>query len=170
MSAVEARWREPSSRRELRWGTYRLRLIAGLALLYSGAVIVQLTSAYSLIALPSGLLVLVVGWCILPGIGWRRVVGAAVGAFSAMLMLNGAAALVFLVAPLAAWLFIRQRPALSYLVLVIPAFTSYLLAQSFAQYGWGFLILSIGIAAVAGSAWLARALAVISRRAHSISR
>ncbi len=147
-----------------------MRLVSGLFLVFAGAAIVQLTSAYSLLALPTGVFVLVVGWCILPGIGWRRVLAATVGALTAMLLLNGAAAIVFLTAPLGAWLFLRQRPLLSYLVLVIPAMVAYVLAQEFAQYGWGGLVLSIAAVALAGSAWIARALAGISRHSHSNSR
>ena len=162
-------WVEPTSRLPLRWGTYRMRLVAGLTLAFAGAAVVQLTSAYSLVALPTGVFVLVVGWCILPGIGWRRVLAATVGAFTSMLLLNGAAAIVFLTAPLGAWLLLRQRPPLSYLVLVVPALVAFVLAQRFAQYGSSVLVLTIAALAIAGSAWLARALAGISRHPHSNS-
>lgn len=164
------RWREPASAFPLRWGSYRSRLTIGLVLVFAGGLILQFTSAYSLVALPAGILLHVVGWCILPGIGWRRVLGAALGTLSSIMMLNGASSTVFLAAALAAWLFVRQRPLVSYLVLVIPAITAYLLSQQFSQYGSGALVLSIGAATLIGAAWLARSLAVITRPAPRNSR
>ena len=156
-------WREPATTLSLRWGSYRSRLIIGLVLAFVGGLIIQLTSAYSLVALPSGVLLHVVGWCILPGIGWRRVLGATLGALSSIMMLNGASSTVFLAVALGAWLFLRQRPLVSYLVLVIPAITAYLLSQQFAEYGSSLLVLSVGAVTIVGAAWLARSLAVITR-------
>src|SRR5690606_9654793 len=129
-------WREPARRLPLRWGSYRLRYVLGIVLALGGALLVQLTSAYSLVALPTGLFVHVVGWCILPGIGWRRVIGATVGTFLSMLMLNGATSVVFLAAAVAAWLFLRERPLLSYAAVLVPVVASFGLAQFFADYGW----------------------------------
>src|SRR5690606_22304476 len=119
---------------------------------------------------PVGLFVLVVGWCILPGIGWRRVIGAAVGTFTAMLMLNGASSAVFLAAPLAAWLFLRERPLVSYPVLALPVLAAFALMQSFADYGWSGLVLTVSIAVLVGAAWLGRLLAAISRPRRPATR
>ena len=163
-------WREPATTLSLRWGSYRSRLIIGLVLAFVGGLIIQLTSAYSLVALPSGVVLHVVGWCILPGIGWRRVLGATLGALSSILMLNGASSTVFLAIALAAWLFLRQRPLVSYLVLLIPAIAAYLLSQQFEQYGSGAFVLSVGVVTIVGSAWLARSLAVITRPPQRNSR
>ena len=60
---------------------------------------------------------------------------------------------------LAGWLWLRQRPARSYLVLVFPALSSYVLSLFFAQYGSGALVLFVSGLVIAGSAWLARFLA-----------
>jgi len=165
-----SRWREPATRIPLRWGSYPFRLTLGLVLMFSGGLIVQLTSAYSLVALPTGILAHIIGWCILPRIGRRRILGATVGAFTTMLLLNGASSIVFLAAPLAAWLFLRQRPLISYTVLIVPAITAYLLSQQFAQYGSGGIVLSVGAGTLVAAAWFARSLAVITRPTQGNSR
>ncbi len=122
----------------------------------------QLTSTYSLAVLPVGIVLHVTGWCILPGVGWRRVLASGVGALTTIVLLNGAPATVFLAFPLAAWLFVRQRPPVGYLVLAIPLLVSIPLAQSFPDYGWGVIVLPIAGIVLAVSAWLARSLAAMS--------
>ncbi len=162
-------WSEPAARLPLRWGTYRTRYVAGIALIFAGGALVQLTSAYSLLVLPLGLFAHITGWCILPGIGWRRVLASGVGALTTIVLLNGAPATVFLAFPLAAWLLVRQRPVLSYVSLAIPLLASIVLAQYFPDYGWGVIVLSIAGIVLIGSAWLARSLAAISGRSTAIS-
>jgi len=162
MVELAAEWREPAHRLLLRWGTYRARYLTGLALLFLGGILVQFTSTYSLLVLPLGLAATITGWCILPGIGWRRVLAAVIGAFATVLLLNGAPATLFLVAPLAVWLLLRERPVLSYSVLLIPIVTALFLTQFFPDYGWGVLVLTIAGATLVGSAWLARSLAAMS--------
>lgn len=170
MPRSHPRWREPTKALPLRWGSYRGRLMSGIALIFVGGILIQLTSAYSLFVLPLGLFAHIVGWCILPGIGWRRVVGAGVSAVTMIVMLNGAPSTVFLVLPLACWLFIRQRPILSYAALVILPVAALLLAQAFPDYGWGILVVSIAGAALVGSAWVARSLAAIGGKSTAIAR
>lgn len=163
-------WREPSSLLPLRWGSYRLRYLAGLGLAIAGGLLVQVTSTYSLGVLPIGLFLHILGWCILPGIGWRRVLAAAFSALTTILLLNGATSMVFLIMPLAAWLFLRQRPIASYSVLLVPAISAYILSQVFSEYGWGVLVLTIALVVLAAAAWLGRSLAVISRQRPAKSR
>jgi hypothetical protein len=163
-------WREPTSLLPLRWGSYRGRYLGGLTLVFVGGLLVQATSTYSLLALPLGLFAHIVGWCILPGIGWRRVVGAAVSALVTIVLLNGAPAMGFLAFPLAAWLLVRQRPLASYLVLVFPPFVAFLLAQSFPDYGWSAVVLPVTGAALAGTAWLGRWIATLSGRSPASPR
>ncbi len=163
-------WREPASLLPLRWGSYRARYLAGLALILGGGLLVQLTSAYSLGVLPVGILLHVTGWCILPGIGWRRVLASGVSALMTIVLLNGASATVFLAIPLAAWLFVRQRPLLSYLVIAVPLLASAPLSQLFPDYGWGVVVLPIAGALLAGAAWLGRSLAAMSRESTARTR
>lgn len=169
MPTPRTRWREPASLLPLRWGTYRGRFLAGVTLIFLGAALVQLTSAYSLLVLPLGLFAHITGWCILPGIGWRRILGAGVGALMTIILLNGAPSTVFLVVPFATWLLVRQRPILSYVTLVIPPLASIVLAQLFPDYGWGVAVLSIAGAVLIASAWLARSLAAISGKSTELS-
>ncbi|MEO6942438.1 MAG: hypothetical protein ABI238_07480 [Terrimesophilobacter sp.] len=170
MPELRTTWREPARALPLRWGNYGLRLLAGIALIFIGGALIQFTSAYSLVVLPVGLFAHVVGWCIIPGIGWRRVLGAAVSAVTMILLLNGAPGTVFLVLPFACWLLIRQRPLLSFSTLVVPLIASYLLAQVFPDYGWGVIVLSLAGAVLVGAAWLARSLAAMSGKSSAIAR
>lgn len=170
MSELRAGWREPARRLTLRWGTYSARYLAGIALIFVGGILVQFTSTYSLLILPIGLLAHITGWCILPGVGGRRVLGAGVGAITTILLLNGAPATVFLVLPLTVWLLLRQRPLLSYTAVVIPPLASILLSQFFPDYGWGVIVLSLSGTVLVASAWLARSLAAMSGRSTVISR
>lgn len=157
-------WREPASLLPLRWGSYRSRYLGGLALTIAGGLLIQLTSAYSLAVLPIGIFLHVAGWCILPGVGWRRVLASAVSALIMIVLLNGAQSTAFLAVTLASWLFVRQRPPLSYLVVAIPPVGGLLLAQLFPDYGWGAVVLPIAGVLLAGAAWLGRSLTAMSRR------
>jgi hypothetical protein len=158
-SVAERRWREPATRLPIRWGSYRARYGAGLALVIGGCLLVQSGSVYVPQLMLAGMSAHLVGWWILPGKGIRRAVIALPSLTTVMLILNGAAAMVFLLIPLAGWLWLRQRPARAYLVLVFPAISAYLLTQWFVQYGSGALVLFITGVVIAGSAWLARFLA-----------
>lgn len=170
MSDSRSLWREPTIALPLRWGSYRSRLLAGVCLIFAGGILLQLTSAYTLMVLPIGLLIHSAGWCILPGIGWRRVVGAAASAMTMIVLLNGAPSTVFLVVPLAAWLVVRLRPLLSYSTLIIPLITSWFLAQLFPDYGWSVIVLLVAGTALIGAAWLSRILAAVSGARSGVSR
>ncbi len=153
-------WREPASAAPLRWGGYRGRYLAALVLVLGGGVLVQTGSVYLPQVMLIGMGAHLFGWWILPGRGWRRAIVSLPSLTTVMLILNGAAAMVFLVIPLAGWLWLRHRPFLAYPVLVLPAISAYLLTLHFAQYGSGALVLVISGAVVIGSAWLARFIAV----------
>lgn len=153
-------WREPASGLPIRWGSYRGRYVAALALVLGGGILVQTGSVYLPQVMLVGMAAHLLGWWILPGRGWRRVIVSLPSLTTVMLILNGAAAMVFLVIPLAGWLWLRHRPLRAYPVMVLPAITAYLLTLNFAQYGTGALVLLISGAVVIGSAWLARLIAV----------
>jgi hypothetical protein len=153
-------WREPASASAIRWGTYRGRYVAALALILGGGILVQTGSVYLPQVMLAGMGAHLVGWWILPGRGWRRVIVSLPSLTTVMLILNGAAAMVFLVIPLSGWLWLRHRPLPAFAVLVFPAAAGYLLTLNFAQYGSGALVLLICGAVVIGSAWLARSIAV----------
>jgi len=154
------RWQEPASNSPLRWGSYRGRYVAALVLVLGGAVLVQTGSVYLPQVMLIGMGLHLVGWWILPGRGWRRAVVSLPSLTTVMLILNGAAAMVFLAIPLAGWLWLRHRPLRAYPVLALPAISAYLLTLHFAQYGSGALVLTVSGAVLIGSAWLARSIAV----------
>jgi hypothetical protein len=156
---AESGWREPASLRPPRWGGYRSRYGTGLSLLLAGGLLVQSGSVYAPQLMLVGMSAHLIGWWLVPGRGWRRIIVSVLSLTTVMLILNGAAAMVFLVVPLAGWLWLRQRPALSYLVLVFPVLNSYVLSLFFAQYGHGALVLTVSGLVLAASAWLARFIA-----------
>ena len=157
---AEGSWREPASAVPIRWGTYRIRYVAALILILGGAVLVQTGSVYLPQVMLVGMGAHLAGWWILPGRGWRRVTVSLPSLTTVMLILNGAAAMLFLVIPLAGWLWLRHRPLRAYPVLLLPAIAAYLLTLNFAQYGFGAIVLLISGGVVIGSAWLARCIAV----------
>lgn len=152
-------WREPGALLPLRWGRYRARYCAGVALIFCGGLVVQTSSVYALQLMLLGVVLHLAGWLIVPGKGWRRGVVILPSLAVMVVILNGAGAMAALVIPLAGWLLVRQRPAWSYSVLIIPVLGAYAMSQFFAQYGSGALVLLIGSVALAASAWLARFIA-----------
>jgi hypothetical protein len=139
-------WREPTSLLPLRWGTYRLRYIGAIVLILAGALVLQAGSAYA-------------DYLILPARGVRR---AAVAVPSALLvgsLLIGSVAAVLLVAPLAFWLLVRQRPGRSYLATLLPLASGLVLAQLYPQYGHGAVVVAVSLVVIVGSAWIARWIA-----------
>lgn len=152
-------WREPTSVLPLRWGGYRFRYVAALALVFAGGLLVQATSAYATYLLYIGMAAHVLGWWILPSRGWRRFWMSLLSATVMLVLLTGGPSSAALVIPLAGWLYLRQRRALCYLVLLAPFAAGVLLGQVFPQYGYGTIVIASAGAVLVGSAWLARLLA-----------
>jgi hypothetical protein len=149
-------WREPASRLALRWGSYRSRLVAGLALICVGTGLVLFTTAYSLPFLLAGSLLQPAGWAVLPStIGRRVAVVVPVLGFT-WLMLGGASFAWCFAVPLAAWLLVRLRPLVSYVVLVLPIVSSIILARTVPDYSVGWVSILVSTLVVVASAWLAR--------------
>lgn len=166
---VTAVWREPARVLPLRWGEYRARYAASVALLLAGGLLVQAASVYAGYLLVGGLAAHIAGWIILPARGPRRVAIALPSALAAGSLLFGSAGSILLVIPLAGWLYLRQRPALAYLVLVFPALGGLVLSQLYPQYGHGAVVVGISTVVVVSSAWLGRSIAK-SRPISSQSR
>ncbi|MBK4348332.1 hypothetical protein [Lacisediminihabitans changchengi] len=156
-------WREPSSLLPLRWGGYRGRYLAAIALLVAGALLLQLGSVYTLSFLGGGIAAHIAGWILLPGRGNRRAIVAVPSALGAAALLIGPTGSVLAVIPLLAWLWTRERPPLTWAVAVLPVAAGLVLAQLFPQYGAGAIVAGVSLAIVAGSAWLARTVAVALR-------
>jgi hypothetical protein len=152
-------WREPTSLLPLRWGTYRLRYLGAIVLILAGALVLQAGSAYADYLIAIGFSTHIAGWAILPARGVRR---AAVAVPSALLvgsLLIGSVAAVLLVAPLAFWLLVRQRPGRSYLATLLPLASGLVLAQLYPQYGHGAIVVAVSLVVIVGSAWIARWIA-----------
>jgi hypothetical protein len=143
----------------LRWGAYRQRFVVAAALVVAGGLLVQASSAYAELLLATGVAAHVVGWWILPGRGWPRLWSSILGALVMVLLLTGSGASAALLVPLAGWLFVRQRPAVAYLVLLLPLAAGIVLGQLFPQYGSGAIVTGCSAVVVIGAAWIARALA-----------
>lgn len=143
----------------LRWGGYRPRYVAAIALVIAGGLLVQATSAYATYLLVIGMAAHFLGWWILPGRGWRRFWMSLPSALVMMLLLTGGPSSAALVVPLAGWLYVRQRPARSYAVLLAPFAAGVILGQAFPHYGDGAIVVAVATAVLVGSAWLARLLA-----------
>jgi hypothetical protein len=161
-------WREPARALPLRWGTYNGRYLAGILYIVGGALILVASNTYTVPFLLVGTVAHVGGWYSLPGIGVRRIWMAWPSLISVWLLLTGPQILFVMALPLLAWLVVRQRPLLSYVVLMIPVGVGIVLANLFDTNQPVPLALAIECAAVVGSAWLARALAVV--RACSVAR
>lgn len=154
-----AGWREPAASIPLRWGGYRARYLAALALILAGGLLTQATSAYATYLLAIGLAAHLLGWWILPSRGGRRLWVSLLSAFVLVFLLVGGPSSAALVIPLAGWLFARQRPGRSYIVLVAPVAAGIVLGQAFPQYGFGAIVIAVAGVVLVGSAWLARLLA-----------
>ncbi len=152
-------WREPASLFPLRWGSYRFRYIAALSLLMAGGLVAQAASAYAAYLLYAGLAAHLLGWWMLPGRGWRRFWMSLPSALVMLALLTGGPSSAALVVPLAGWLYVRQRPARCYLVLLAPFAAGVILGQVFPQYGYGVIVVGIAMTVLVGSAWLARLIA-----------
>ena len=154
-----AGWAEPAGATPLRFGTYRVRYLLAIGLLFAGGALLQFSSAYTLALTAIGLLASVAGWIVVPAPGGRRaavLVPALLGVFA---LLGGAQSGGMLVLTLAAWLVVRMRPLASFVVLAFPAAASYGLAQLFPHYGAGVVVGGAMAAVLVASAWAARLIA-----------
>ncbi len=153
-------WREPTSLLRLHWGAYRPRLIAGLAAIMLGTAFIQLTSAYSLIFLLAGSLIQPAGWAILPAPIGRRVTVVVPALGFTWLMLGGASFAWCFVVPLAGWLLVRLRPAISYVVLVLPIAAGIILSGVIPDYSGTWISFLASSLVTIAAAWTARWIAV----------
>ena len=76
------------------------------------------------------------------------------------LMLGGASFAWCFVVPLAAWLLVRLRPAICYVVLVLPIACGIVLSGVIADYSGSWISFTIGSLVTVAAAWAARGIAV----------
>jgi hypothetical protein len=153
------RWREPATRIPLRWGGYLPRYVAAVSLLLGGGLLLQAGSAYSEQFIVIGFAAHVAGWLILPGRGARRATVALPSALLVGSLLLGGVTSVLLAVPLSFWLYLRHRPALSYIAALLPILSGTVLSALFPQYGHGAVIVSVSFVVIVAAAWIARSIA-----------
>ena len=157
-------WTEPAARLRLLWGGYRTRYLVGLSIIVLGIAATLLASTFSLWFLLIGPLVHLVGWLVMPGALWRRLVVAIPCLVSALVLLAGPDFLGVFAVLLAGWLLVRHRPLLSYLVLVLPIAASWVLHAALSNYGQSWIGIGSELLATIVAAWLARWLAIAQFR------
>jgi hypothetical protein len=153
-----SQWTEPTP--AVRWGDPRLRYGVGLVTIMLGAAATTLTSTYSLWFLLLGPLVQLLGWLILPGALWRRMLVLLPCLLAALVLVAGPDFMGAFAVLLAGWLFVRHRPPLSYLALLPVIVLSFVLKGALNEYGQNWVGLLSGVATTVASAWLARSVAV----------
>jgi hypothetical protein len=157
---------EPTALLPLRWGGYRERYLGGLTLIVGGGVAIAGSDTFALWLLWAGSIAHIVGWCIMPAAGWRRLVVALPSTISMWLLLPGPRYLVVLVLPYLGWLLVRHRPALAYPTAIFVLAGAILLGQVFSEYRDMIEVLSVEFAIMVGAAWVARAIRPVRRAAR----
>jgi hypothetical protein len=151
--------REPALVIPLRFGTYRSRYLLALGLLFAGGILLQFSSAYTLGLTLAGAVATIAGWIVVPAPGWRRALVAGPALFGVIALIGGAESGGLLAITLGAWLIVRMRPLVSFVVLVAPVTAAYGLARLFPEYGYGAVVGGVLGLVLVGSAWLARMIA-----------
>lgn len=153
------RWSEPTRRVQLRWGTYLGRYLAGIGLIVSGLICLQGSNVNFGLPLGLGTLAHVIGWWVLPAAGWRRIWAVLPSLVAAFILLIGPAGVAILAAPLASWLLVRHRPAITFLLPVALFAIGMLLREYFSEYSAMIPALAIMGTLFVAFAWGARFIA-----------
>jgi len=154
----------------VRWGDARWRYGVGLVTIVLGAALTNLISTYSLWFLLLGPCVQLLGWLILPGALWRRLLVLLPCLVAALVLVAGPDFAGAFAVLLAGWLFARHRPGLSYLALIPVIVLSFVLKGALNEYGQNWIGLVSGSVACVLCAWLGWALAVWRRRRITAGR
>jgi hypothetical protein len=154
-----AAFTEPSRRLPLRWGRYADRYVAGLLYIFAGGFILLSTNTYTVVFLLVGTVAHVGGWFILPAKGSRRLIAFGPSLIALFLQLTGPQITGAMAVMLLVWLLVRERPLRSYVVLLFPLVSGFLLANAFHTNQNEPLALGIEVVVVVLSAWLGRYLA-----------
>ncbi|MGH1549361.1 hypothetical protein ACRAWB_09385 [Leifsonia poae] len=156
----DARWTEPASRLPLRWGSYRVRLATGLAMLVVGTACVLGTTTYSLTLLLIGSLMQPSAWAVMPSTIGRRVAVALPVLGFTWLMLGGPGFAWCYAVTLAAWLLVRLRPLPAFAVLALPIGWSLVIPLLVKDYQEGWITILTSTVVIVVAAWAARWIAI----------
>lgn len=147
-------WIAPAAR-PTAWGNARARSLVGLALIMLGVAATVFTSTYSMFFLLIGPSLHLLGWLVMPGALWRRLVVLLPCLLAGLTLLGGPDFAGAFAVLLAGWLLVRHRPLPSYLVLVLPIGVSFLIKAFLHGYAQNWVGDLVGTATVIASAWLA---------------
>ena len=156
---MTAGWVEPSRAVPLRWGSYRGRYLAGLGLIVSGLICLQGANVNFGLPLGVGTLAHVIGWWLMPAAGWRRIWAVLPSLIAAFILLIGPAGVAILAAPLASWLLVRHRPAITFALPVALFAIGMVLREFFSEYSAMIPALAIVGTLAVLFAWSARLIA-----------
>jgi hypothetical protein len=149
-------WMDPTAR--VRWGNPRWRYGFGLGTIILGAAATNLTSTYSLWFLLIGPCLQLLGWLILPGALWRRLLVLLPCLVAALVLVAGPDFVGAYAVLLGGWLLARHRPPLSFLAVIPVILLSFVLKGALNEYGQNWIGLLSGALLTVASAWLGWAL------------
>jgi hypothetical protein len=154
-ASPDAPWHEPTRDLPLRWANYTLRYGIGLGVLLAAHVARVLVTGEGLDLGTAAVILLVglAGIAVMPATIARRGIAAAIAVASMLAGLEWVLGGLVLVGTLAAWLLLRQRSGLAYLLL-IPA--GLLGVAGTMVFGPNLIGLVLQLGGLAGLAWLAR--------------
>jgi hypothetical protein len=152
----------------VRWGDPRWRYGVGLVTIVLGATATNLTSTYSLWFLYLGPLVQLLGWLVLPGALWRRILVTLPCLLAALVLLAGPDFIGAFAVLLGGWLFARHRPMVSYLALLPVILLSFVVKAALNEYSENWIGLVGGAVTCVLCAWLGRELAVWRGRHRTV--
>ncbi|POH70186.1 hypothetical protein C3B61_00785 [Cryobacterium zongtaii] len=155
-------WIDPTPR--VRWGDPRWRYAVGLLMILLGAALTNMVSTYSLWFVLVGPCAQLLGWLILPGALWRRLVVILPCLLAALVLIAGPDFAGAFAVLLAGWLFARHRPGRSYLALIPVIVLSFVLKGALNEYSQHWIGLLSGSLASVACAWLGWALALWRQR------
>ena len=142
---------------------FRARYVIGLALIIVGIALSNLMSTFTLAFLGIGPLVQLIGWLVMPGALWRRLLVLLPCLLAGLVLRAGPDFAGAFVVLLAGWLLVRHRPLRSYLTLSLPFLASFAFKASLDSYSTTWVMLLFGTLVTIGGAWAAWWLAGIRR-------
>jgi hypothetical protein len=164
MADSPARWREPSSRLPLRWGSWNGRSWGGLTLIVGGGVAIAGTTASTAWLAAAGIVAHLIGWSVMPASGWRRIVVVLPSASAMVVLLAGPTYLAVLVIPFLAWLLVRHRPLRVWPMAAFVVAAGIVLDRVFPEYSGMLPALGVMAGILAGAAWAARGVHAATTR------
>ncbi len=159
-AASRRRLPEPTTRLPLAWGDYQGRMVVGVGMLIAGAVLIVQTTVYTAGIGLFGSALHLMGWALQPARGRIRALVALPSMLACWVTMSGPQAMWLLAGCLAAWLAVRERPAIAYLTVGIPVAVGLALTTAYSYAADKRPAFVLVLASVMGGAWLAREVAL----------